>query len=385
MEGTKLGKYEIRAELGRGAMGTVYEAWDPAIERKVAIKTVNLPAGDAAEAKAMLDRFKREAQAAGRLHHPNIVDVFDYGEGEGFAYIVMEFVEGRSLKSILDAGERLSMSHVLRVMEDLLAGLLCSHQHGVIHRDIKPANIMMTPEGLAKIADFGVARIESSTMTQAGTIIGTPAYMPPEQFMGQPADARSDIYSSGVVLYQLLTGERPFEGSLSSIMHKVLNTRPPKPSDLSVTAPPALDAVVARAMALRPEDRYFNAAEFATAIREAMELHAAFPPPVADASAAGGEATVVVPRQPAAAPATPAPPPVRRTSLPILAGAILVVGILAVGTWLAVRQYRTCATRDIEDGSGERATFITLVAGVSASICRTGCDAGTCAIFRSGV
>ena len=140
-------------------------------------------------------------------------------------------------------------------MEDLLAGLQFSHERGVVHRDIKPANVMLTGTGQAKIADFGIARIESSSMTQAGTVLGTPAYMSPEQFMGQVVDARTDIYSSGVLLYQLLTGERPFEGGMSAIMHKALNTEPPAPSQLSVTAPPSFDAVVRRAMAKRPEDR----------------------------------------------------------------------------------------------------------------------------------
>ncbi len=155
-------------------------------------------------------------------------------------------------------------------MQDLLTGLQFSHERGVVHRDIKPANVMLTSTGQAKIADFGIARIESSSMTQAGTLLGTPAYMSPEQFMGQVVDARTDIYSSGVLLYQLLTGERPFEGGMSAIMHKALNTEPPAPSQLSVTAPPSFDAVVRRAMAKRPEDRFPSAAAFADAIRVAL-------------------------------------------------------------------------------------------------------------------
>ena len=269
-----LGKYEIKRPLGRGAMGIVYEGWDPIIARRVAIKTVRLPYESDPETEEALARFRREAQAAGRLNHPNIVGVFDYGETSDLAYIVMEFVDGPPLKSLLDRQDRFVLADTVRIMEDVLAGLHYSHERGVVHRDIKPANVMLTGTGQAKIADFGIARIESSSMTQAGTVLGTPAYMSPEQFMGQVVDARTDIYSSGVLLYQLLTGERPFEGGMSAIMHKALNTDPPSPSQLSVTAPPSFDAVVRRAMARRPEDRYRSATEFAAAIRAALSASA---------------------------------------------------------------------------------------------------------------
>ena len=265
-----LGKYEIKGSLGRGAMGTVYEGWDPIIARRVAIKTVRLPDAADPETEEALARFRREAQAAGRLTHPNIVGVFDYGETNDLAYIVMEFVDGPPLKTLLDKQERFALTDIVRIMEDLLAGLQFSHERGVVHRDIKPANVMLTASGQAKIADFGIARIESSSMTQAGTVLGTPAYMSPEQFMGQVVDARTDIYSSGVLLYQLLTGERPFEGGMSAIMHKALNTDPPAPSQISVTAPPSFDAVVRRAMAKRPEDRFATAKAFIEAVRVAV-------------------------------------------------------------------------------------------------------------------
>ena len=262
-----LGKYELRGTLGKGAMGTVYDGWDPAIERRVAIKTVSLPTNPDAETAGEIARFRREAQAAGRLTHPNIVAVYDYGETSDLAYIVMEFVDGPTLKVPLDNHERFGLTDIQRLMDDVLAGLQFSHDRGVVHRDIKPANIMLTSEGRAKIADFGIARIEMSSMTQTGTMLGTPAYMSPEQFMGQVVDARTDVYSAGVVLYQLLTGERPFDGGLTAIMHKVLNTDPPAPSEIAVTVPPAMDAVVRRAMAKRPDDRYPSAAAFAAAIR----------------------------------------------------------------------------------------------------------------------
>jgi serine/threonine-protein kinase len=338
----RLGKYEIRGTLGKGAMGTVYSAWDPIISRTVAIKTVRLPEASDIDAQEELARFKREAQAAGRLTHPNIVGIFDYGETDEVAYIVMEYVEGRTLKSVVDAEERMAVTTVGKIMADLLAGLRYSHERGVVHRDIKPANIMIVGgdghgSGQAKIADFGIARIESSNLTQAGTIMGTPAYMSPEQFMGQTVDARTDIYSSGVLLFQLLTGERPFEGSMATIMHKALNTVPPKPSELSVTAPVALDAVVARAMARRPEDRYPDAGAFATAVADAIEGRAAAPPAgLGDGLGDDfdGESTVVRPAAAARSSAPPTPtraatattqPPRSRSKAPLLAGVAVVV------------------------------------------------------------
>jgi serine/threonine protein kinase len=340
-----LGKYEIKRTLGRGAMGIVYEGWDPIIARRVAIKTVKLPENaDDPETEEALARFRREAQAAGRLTHPNIVGVFDYGETNDLAYIVMEFVDGPPLKSLLDREERFALTDAIRVMEDLLAGLQFSHERGVVHRDIKPANVMLTSAGQVKIADFGIARIESSSMTQAGTLLGTPAYMSPEQFMGQVVDARTDIYSSGVLLYQLLTGERPFEGGLSAIMHKALNTEPPAPSQLSVTAPPAMDAVVRKAMAKRPEDRFASANAFAEAVRTAL----ANPVPVAEPESED-EATMVASPPPAAAvpapvrearPATAIPAsavasrPATRSQAPmVLIAAIVLLAVVGGGGW----------------------------------------------------
>ena len=336
-----LGKYEIRGTLGRGAMGTVYDGWDPLIARRVAIKTVSLPDNPDPETAEEIARFKREAQAAGRLTHPNIVAVYDYGETSDIAYIVMEFVDGPSLKGLLDKQERFALPELKRVMEDLLAGLQFSHERGVVHRDIKPANIMLTKGGQAKIADFGIARIEASSMTQAGTMLGTPAYMSPEQFMGQVVDARSDVYSAGVVLYQLLTGERPFDGGLTAIMHKVLNTEPPPPSQLAVTAPAALDAVVRRAMAKRPDDRFPSAAAFAEAIRAAFDA----PPPDTGEATLIGSVPIPALQAPPSPSARPAPAaaaaPARRDAaapaakpsgsrVPLLAG-VAVAALLAIG------------------------------------------------------
>lgn len=341
MEPRTLGKYELGDVLGRGATGVVYEARDPVIDRKVAVKTVDLP--PEGEAQDALARFRREVKAAGRLSHPNIVAVHDYNETASVAYIVMEFVDGGTLKSKLDAGERLTLRDIRRVMEDVLGALQYSHDHGVIHRDIKPANIIMTVNGRAKVADFGIARIENSDLTQAGTRLGTPNYMSPEQFMGQPVDVRTDIYSAGVVLYQLLTGERPFEGGTTAIMYKVLNTLPPRPSELS-TGSPELDAVVGRAMARRPQDRYASAAEFAHALHVAVDAYEGHFAISNAGTGAAGDRTFVIPPSPpselpvAPVPAPSAPAPARHFVLAFAAFAVLAIVLAGAGAWFFLPQ-----------------------------------------------
>ncbi len=285
----KLGKYEILRELGRGAMGVVYEAFDPSIERTGALKTIRRDQLDGAEAEELFVRFQREAKAAGRLNHPNIVSIYDFGDDHGTSFIAMEFVRGRELKSYFEKNERFAMPEIVRIMGQLLDALDYSHNYGVVHRDVKPANIIMLAGGQLKVADFGIARIESSQFTQAGTVLGTPAYMSPEQFMGQTVDRRSDVFSAGVVLYQFLTGERPFSGAATTIMHKVLSVDPPPPSMLNVQVPRPFDAVIGKAMAKRPEDRFQSAREFADAIRMAAEGKAA---PGLDA-AAGTDQTLI--------------------------------------------------------------------------------------------
>ena len=286
---TQLGKYLIRRELGKGSMGVVYEAFDPVLQRRVAIKTI-LPAQLArGEAADVLARFKREAQAAGRLNHPGIVGVYDYGEvlaaddpsqadhdatvsmsGQRVAFIAMEFVEGRELKEHFDANECFSLPEVARIMVEILDALAHSHGQGVTHRDIKPSNLIMLTNGRVKIADFGIARMETSELTQAGAVLGTPSYMSPEQFQGMRVDLRSDIFACGVVLYQFLTGEKPFTGHPTTIMYKVLREEPTVPSALNVSLSGVWDEVLTKALAKRPDDRFQSAGEFAAAIREAL-------------------------------------------------------------------------------------------------------------------
>jgi len=270
----KLGKYELRRELGKGAMGIVYEGFDPFIQRTVAVKTIQKSLVDASEMEEAFARFRREAQAAGRLSHPKIISIYDYGEEGDLAYIAMEYVDGDELKDHLEAGETLPVADSLHIMLQVLDALEYSHQRGVIHRDIKPANIMITADGSIKIADFGIAKMDSSHLTQAGMVLGTPTYMSPEQFMGKDVDGRSDLYSAGVMLYQMLTGERPFTGSPITIMNKVMHQLPTPPSHFNPKVSPELDLVVMQSLAKTPEERFQNAGEFMRALKRTITRNA---------------------------------------------------------------------------------------------------------------
>ncbi|USX24018.1 serine/threonine protein kinase [Oxalobacteraceae bacterium OTU3CINTB1] len=258
----QLGKYRIDATLGKGAMGVVYKAFDPHIERVVALKTIRKELfGDTRQAE-LISRFKNEAQAAGRLQHPNIVSVYEYGEDADAAYIAMEFVDGTPLNTLMVAGQPTALARVDAWMGDLLLALDYAHARGVVHRDIKPANLLITSSAQVKVGDFGVARIESSTLTQTGSMIGTPSYMSPEQFRGETVDGRSDVFSAGVLLYQLLTGVRPFVGSPTIVMQQILNEIPAPPSQLVATLGTGYDRLVERAMAKAPDERYPSARAF---------------------------------------------------------------------------------------------------------------------------
>jgi|APFre7841882724_1041349.scaffolds.fasta_scaffold01670_2 serine/threonine-protein kinase len=267
----KIGKYEIIGELGRGAMGTVYRGRDPVIHREVALKVLRKSALDPEDAPALLERFKREAQAAGKLNHPNIVAIYEYGEDDDYAFIAMECVSGRSLREHLVAGYRPELRNFPEILVQLLEGLEYSHSRGVVHRDIKPANVLISEMGVAKISDFGIARLEQSHLTMMGEVLGTPFYMPPEQFNGEAVDERSDIYSAGVIVFEVLTGQRPFEGTTASLVRKVLGETPPTPSSLEPRLSPALDRVILQSLAKKPQNRFASARAFLHALQAAFD------------------------------------------------------------------------------------------------------------------
>lgn len=263
----QLGKYRITEVLGEGAMGVVYKGFDPDIQRTVALKTIrqSLDAADDSPG-APASRFRNEAQAAGRLMHPGIVAVYDFGRDAQMAYIAMEYVEGRSLASYLGARVRFTDTDIPGIMSQLLDALAHAHDKGVWHRDVKPANIILMACGRLKVADFGIARIESHDLTQTHYMVGTPSHMAPEQFLGRPMDRRVDIYGAGVVLYQLLTGRAPFAGTTEALMYKVVNEPPEPPSALDAQRPGWFDAIVARALAKQPADRFPSADAFKQAL-----------------------------------------------------------------------------------------------------------------------
>jgi serine/threonine protein kinase len=256
----RFGRYEILSELGRGAMGIVYKARDPRINRIVAVKTISLAGQPLEEERDFRERFFREAQAAGRLSHPGIITVFDAGEEPDthIPYIVMEFVGGQSLDKLLSESDgKIPLERALQITLELAAALDCAHSQDVVHRDLKPENIILTEDGHAKIADFGVAKLNLSNLTLVGRAMGTPSYMSPEQLSGETVDGRSDLFSLGVILYTMLTGYKPFQGnSPITISYKVVNREPVAASVLDSALPPELDRILARSMAKNPAERY---------------------------------------------------------------------------------------------------------------------------------
>ena len=289
---TKAGRYEILGELGRGGMGVVYSAKDPLIGRTVAVKTIRLSEEGTGMSHAQLvERFQTEARAAGLLTHPNIVVIFDAGETDGLYYITMELVNGKSLQSLLDSGEKFPLARVLRIMEQVCSALQFAHDHKVVHRDIKPANIMLAADDLVKVTDFGTAKILQYGAVQQSSAMGTPGYISPEQIKGKAVDGRTDIFSLGVMLYELTTGQKPFRGQdIASILYRILNEEPPPPQTLNPSLPLGVSSTILKAMAKSPHLRYENCRELLEDLKNYR------------------------PGEPAAANATPsiaAPPPVR--------------------------------------------------------------------------
>jgi len=296
-----IGKYRVEKVLGRGGMGTVYQALDPVIHRKVALKTMIPGLADTPELKA---RFLREAQAAGGLRHRNIVTVYDLGEDRGQPYIAMEFIEGTDLEKIIQNREPLSMEWKLDVLRQVCEGLGYAHRNGIVHRDVKPANIRVTPEGEVKIMDFGIAHLQSSTMTKSGLVLGTAHYMSPEQVEGVKVDHRADIFSVGAIAYELVSYRRPFDGeSITSVMFKIMR----EPADMTALPrtdySPGLEAIVGRALSKSIKERYQSLEEMRDDLERLVRETAAR---LTAASAAPAAAATETPPRPPRPP-TPAP------------------------------------------------------------------------------
>ena len=367
----QLGRYLIERVLGKGAMGIVYLARDPVIGRLVALKTLNVSA-DSEEGEEFRQRFLREAQAAGILNHPGIVTVFDAGvdEATGLSFIAMEYVEGRSLKELLKSGHMFTYSEVARVGSALASGLDYAHARGVIHRDIKPANILITNQGAIKITDFGVARLESSNLTAEGQFIGTPNYMSPEQVAGTPVDGRSDLFSLGVVVFELITGTRPFGGnSLTEVSYKIVHEAPPIPSHLRPALPPPFNPILLKLLEKDPARRYQKGADVARAL-DALRRVLAGGGGEAGTLAASGGGAVAGPRSVSASHTTtrattieqppkeapPPPPSVWRQQVePRWVAMILAAAVLVPAVTIAVLAALIPRGPDLAAGIGEPA------------------------------
>jgi serine/threonine protein kinase len=331
MEETKLGRYAIQSELGRGAMGVVYKAKDSALERTVAIKTVNM-ALEKDGAEKYEARFYQEARAAGSLNHPNIVTVYDVGKEGNVAYMAMEFIEGVELRSMLGEGKALPVSQAVSIAVQVAEGLAYAHEHGVVHRDVKPANIMVVGDGPVKITDFGIARMRAAAdeLTQTGMLLGSPKYMSPEQVIGKRADQRSDLFSLGVILYEMLCGVAPFNGeNVTALMYQIVNFVPPAPSAVNPAVPELLNFIVAKMLAKSLDERYQKAQDLAQDLRNCerqISTPASITQPIRPISLAAGpqpelavthaQAVVMAQtlnrtRQADSAPSDPASPPAR--------------------------------------------------------------------------
>jgi serine/threonine protein kinase len=347
MNGSVLGnRYRIEARIGAGGMAEVYRGIDPVLNRTVAIKVL-LP--QFARDTSFVERFRREAQAAARLNHPNIVGVFDTGADDGTQFIVMEFIEGRTLADFLAAGRRPTPVQATEISQKICSALAAAHAQGVIHRDIKPGNVMVTRDGTVKVMDFGIARMTSGVETapQTSAVLGTASYLSPEQAQGGPVDARTDIYSLGVVLYELLIGRPPFTGdSPVAVAYKQVNEAPIPPSQLNPDVPPRLDAVVMRALSKNPANRYQTALEFSEDLQRVIKGQEVQATPLLPAM---GEATQVISRPQHTAVLPPQQEPKgsgRKVWLGVLIG-ILVVGILGGAGFFLVSSLTNDPTEQI--------------------------------------
>ena len=267
---TSLGRYQVEEILGKGAMGTVFKGVDPAINRPVALKTIRLDfVSDQTEMEELRDRLAREARAVGKLSHPNIVTIYDIGSENNLHYIAMEYLEGQTLESLIKRKVQFSYRIIANIISQICMGLQYAHDQGIIHRDIKPANIMVLPDYTVKVMDFGIARVDSSSMTRTGIAMGTPNYIAPELLQGKAVDRRCDIFSLGVVMYELLTAKRPFKGeNLTSLIYSIINDNPVKPSDLNDNLPLIFDHITLKALAKNPLERFQKASDILGALSD---------------------------------------------------------------------------------------------------------------------
>ena len=339
----KLGRYEIVREAGHGAMGVVYEAVDPNIGRKVALKTI--AAGTlGTNAEEVARRFQNEARAAGGLNHPNIVTIYDAGEQNGVLYLAMEFLEGAALDVLLHAEHALKPDRAVDIVRQVCAGLEYAHSKGVVHRDIKPGNVMVSPTGAVKITDFGIART-ANVMTMTGQVLGTANYMSPEQVVGRAVDGRSDLFSVGVMLYEMVTGERPFDGqSITTIMYKIVHETPIAPNQLDQTLHPGLSRIIEKCLAKSPENRYQSAAEVSSALQNytlaTADLRSVLEQPTVDMTVSGGgvpavHAKITEPQgmQIEAPAPSVSPPKTSRNGFRRIAAGIVILGVGCLGLW----------------------------------------------------
>jgi serine/threonine protein kinase len=354
---TRIGRYQIVGELGRGAMGVVYEAIDPSIGRSVAIKTIRISDfQDLVQRQKLRDRLFREARSAGGLSHPNIVTIYDMDEVDGFAWVAMAHVKGPTLEKILVTPPPLTGVQALRLLRQVATALDYAHGRGIIHRDIKPANIMADEDGVVKITDFGIAKFTGGDATETRTIVGTPNYMSPEQVQGHPVDGRSDQFSLAVIAYEILSGERPFQGEqLSNIVYKIVAEEPVLPSRINNTLTPAVDQVLTRALAKNPANRFDSCLAFVAALEMACGAAHGWKP-IAPGTAAAMPTSAIrepgpylpadhrVPASPPLPALPPLPPPrasrapaQRRGSvfLPVFLGVVVLLGSAGAVAWQA--------------------------------------------------